>query len=151
MKFACSILLLLLLALPATCQSMAEYTLGVSAGAAGSGAMQGVGKALNTMLEQANKTLAKGAAQGQLVTEGPAAKPASPVAQAAKPGVTGADIVAKFGPPTSKVEYWTYGSGPDAVTLTLRDGKVVSLARTERAEAPKPKPNANPNEIVIDR
>jgi hypothetical protein len=63
-------------------------------------------------------------------------------------GMDSQEVVAKFGPPAMKLssadeETWFYGSGPDAVTLTLREGKVAAVSRPTRTK------DATPQEITV--
>jgi hypothetical protein len=61
-----------------------------------------------------------------------------------KIGMTAQEALAKFGPPAMKLssadgshaaETWSYGSDPNTVTLTLRDGKVAEVYAAPREKA----------------
>lgn len=91
-----------------------------------------------------------GGAQILTMEPAPAAPPVSAPATLAgvKAGMTWREVVAKLGRPASKVEVWTYGSGAEAVSVTFRAGKVVSITRT--AQPPAPKPPETPDVVVIE-
>ncbi|MGA2327523.1 MAG: hypothetical protein ABSH05_14670 [Bryobacteraceae bacterium] len=142
------VLFLAALALPA--QTLVEYSLGTARAAGSAAGMQGIGKATGALLDKAAKTLDTAAKPAGTVITIPkpgaaaAVKPSPPPDPAAiKIGMQGQEVVAKFGPPAMKVsseegETWSYGGGPDEVTLTFRDGKVSAVSPAARPKETKP-------------
>lgn len=162
MKFA----LLLAAALPLGAQTLVEHSLATGAASGAASGMSGIGKAAASVFEKASQSLgAKGTATSaptpansvQTLPKSefaPAEVKLSPPPDpaAVKTGMTGREVIEKFGPPAMKltssdgaqtVESWSWGSGPEAVTLTLRDGKVTAVI------GPKPKPPASQTAVVI--
>ncbi|MGC9972088.1 MAG: hypothetical protein ABSE56_16030 [Bryobacteraceae bacterium] len=148
------LLFLVALALPA--QTLVEYSLG-TAGAAGAAAgMRGIGKATAALMDRATKTLEtapksagtvivppKSGAPAAVVRLSPPPDPAAlklspaPDPAAVKIGMDAQEVIARFGKPAMKVsssddsqllETWSYGSPPNEVTLTLRNGKVSAVS-----------------------
>jgi hypothetical protein len=91
----------------------------------------------------------EGGAQILSMEPAPVTPPASVPATLAgvKPGMTGRELLAKLGPPASRTETWTYGSGATAVFVTLRGGKVVAISRAARPETPKA--DETPDIVII--
>jgi hypothetical protein len=65
----------------------------------------------------------------------------APDPAAVKIGMAAQEVIAKFGQPAMKVsspegsqpvDTWSYGSAPNEVTLTLRDGKVSAVTAASR-------------------
>jgi hypothetical protein len=162
MKFRWWSALLLAAALPLPAQTLVEHSLATAAGSAGAAGMSGVGKAAATVFEKANQALgAKGnaasapAAASSVVTL-PKSEPVKlsppPDPAAVKIGMPRSEVIEKFGAPAMKlsssdgaqtVETWTWGAAAEAVTLTLRDGKVTAV------DGPRPKPPASETTVVI--
>jgi hypothetical protein len=115
-------------------------------------------------LEVANQAAAKGATKAKSTTANqraatgrsentilvfdatPSAVKLSPPPDpaAVKIGMTAQEALAKFGPPGMKLssadgshlaETWSYGSDPNTVTLTLRDGRVAEVSSPPRERA----------------
>jgi hypothetical protein len=146
-------LLLVALALPA--QTLIEHSLGTARAAGAAAGMQKVGKVAASLADKTAKTLDTAAKSTSTVITVPKSKAAPPVKlspppdpAAVKIGMESQEVVAKFGPPAMKLsseedETWFYGSGPDAVTLTLREGKVAAVSGPARAK------DAKPQEVTI--
>lgn len=106
--------------------------------AAASKAGTATGRARNAAGTAGNAILVVDAAP-VVVKLSPAPDPA-----AVKIGMTAQEALAKFGPPAMKLssadgshaaETWSYGSDPNTVTLTLRDGKVAEVYAAPREKA----------------
>ncbi|MGO9096318.1 MAG: hypothetical protein ACLQGV_13995 [Bryobacteraceae bacterium] len=126
-----------------------------SLGKAAAGIMQNA----NGTLEVAHQSAAAGTAKAKstapagrsentilLLDTAPSAVKLSPPPDPAsvRIGMTAQEALAKFGPPGMKlssadgshlVETWSYGSDPNTVTLTLRDGKVAEVSSPSREKA----------------
>jgi hypothetical protein len=159
--------LLLAAALPLGAQTLVEHSLATGAASGAASGMSGIGKAAASVFEKANQTLgAKGnttsapASSSNSVQAAPKSEIAPtevklsppPDPAAVKIGMTGREAIEKFGPPAMKltssdgaqtVESWTWGSGAEAVALTLRDGKVTAV------NGPLPKPPAARTDVVV--
>ena len=124
MRFSTPLLFLLALALPA--QTLVEYSLGTASAAGAAASMQGIGKATAALLDKTAKALETApkpaGAPAAIVKLSPPPDPA-----AVKIGMDSQEVVARFGKPA--LETWSYGSPPDELILTLRDGKVSAVSR----------------------
>ncbi len=166
MKSRWQFTLLLLAALPLPAQTLVESSLATAAASGAASGMGGVGKAAAAVFEKANQALgAKGnAASAPAVSNSVQVVPKSefgpgevklsppPDPAAVKIGMTGKEAIEKFGAPAMKlsssdgaqmVETWSWGVGPESVTLTLRDGKVTAV------NGPRPKPPASQTAVVV--
>jgi hypothetical protein len=162
MRFRAQLPLLLLAALTLPAQTMVEYSITTAGAAGAATGMQGIGKATAGImqkaagtLEVANQAAATGAKPKSTAATGragntilvfdaaPAVVKLSPLPDPAsvKIGMTAQEALAKFGPPGMKLssadgshlaETWSYGSDPNTVTLTLRDGKVAEVYAAPR-------------------
>jgi len=140
MKAAVSLLLLLAPGFPLACQTLAVHSAATAGASAAATGMDSVGKAAASALGKAGAALQSGAQVS------PGAKPAPGGAARAKTGMTAREVLALLGPPASKTETWTYGAGADAVTLTLRGGKVTAISQGEQPERAAP---PDPADVVI--
>lgn len=162
---------LLILALVATAsfaQTMVEYSLGAAKSAAGAAAMKRTGDSTAAALDKAAKTLGKNApaatrSSTSVVRLAAAAEPTKPVKFATpdpaqiKPGMDRDELIRKFGEPAMKIsgsenaiETWWYGSGAEAVTLKLLDGKVTSvIPPVSQTAAQAPPASAKPDPVVV--
>jgi hypothetical protein len=163
MRFSSPLLFLLALALPA--QTLVEYSLGTARAAGSAAGMKGIGKTTAALFDKAAKALetapksagtvivlpksgAPAAAAKLPPRPDPAALKLSPPPDpaAVKIGMDAQDVIARFGKPGMKVsssdgsqllETWSYGSPPDEVILTLRDGKVSAVSAASRPKEPR--------------
>jgi hypothetical protein len=159
MKFLTSLLLFFLAVPTLPAQTLTEAAVATGGAAGAAAAMQKIGKATAGLLERSTRGLEGGAktatpkvttvsksarAPGGKLSPQPVVKLSPPPDPAAiKMGMGGEELIAKFGKPSMTLaseegETWIYGSGPDEVTLTLRDGKATAVsggARPKEAAA----------------
>lgn len=155
-----NVALLIAAALPLSAQTLVEHSLATGAASTAASGMGAVGKAAAAVFDKANQALgAKGSTNTVQIVPKSEFGPAEPVKlspppdpAAVKIGMTRTEVATKFGTPAMKlsssdgaqtVETWTWGAGADAVTLTLRDGKVTAI------DGPRPKPLASQTAVVI--
>jgi hypothetical protein len=165
MRLRAEIPLLLLAAMTLPAQSLVEYSITTAGAASAAAGMSGLGKATAGVMQNAAGTLEvahQAAATGAKAksttpagrsgnaillfdTAASAVKLSPPPDPASvKIGMTAQEALAKFGPPGMKLssadgshlaETWSYGSDPNTVTLTLRDGKVAEVSSPPRERA----------------
>lgn len=147
------LLLLAALALPA--QTLIEHSLGTARAAGAAAGMRKVGKVAASIADKTAQTLDTASKSSSTVITVPKSKAAPPVKLSPPPdpaavtiGMESQEVAARFGPPGMKLnsaeeETWIYGSGSDAVTLTLREGRVAAVSGPTRAK------DAKPQEITV--
>jgi Protein of unknown function (DUF2845) len=155
----------LMLACAASAQDTVEHA-AATANATSTTGMRSAGKGAASVMEKAAKTLNGAAAPSPsaattIVVPGatqkrePAARIAAPDPSLISPGMPQEELILRFGQPAMKtsgtedsatVETWWYGSGPDAVTVKLADGKVRTVSPPAR---PAPSPRKPDTQVTV--
>jgi hypothetical protein len=155
----------LILASAAGAQDMVEHAAGTAKATSAAG-MGSVGKSAASVLDKAVKALDAAAAPSPakvtaVVLPASAAKPepalklTAPDSALISPGMAQEELLRKFGQPAMKtsgtedsaaVETWWYGSGVEAVTVTLADGKVRTVSPSAH---PAPAPRKPDTQVTV--